>query len=545
MTSSPRLPRKPEARTDKVEDLVERVRRGLVRVPRFQRGLRWTTANVVELFDSIYRGFPIGSLLFYKRAAVAERLPLGPLRIEAPETPEAWWVVDGQQRVTALTVCLERDVPIPERPTRQDPFVLYFDAENQRFEPPPTTGRIPSSWVPLPFLLDASRLTEWVFGWEHGGEEALRRVVFEAGTRIREYPIPLYLIESADDTVARDIFYRINKAGEPLEWTEVHKALFGGEAPSPSTLAELSDDLADVGMGRLEESRLLTCLLSLRGKEPTQSLADHVRRDPAVLKAAVPEALPVLRRVLSFLRRDAGIPHLRLLPKSILLDVLTRFFGRKEDPSPRTRLLLARWFWRTVLGAGSFDDRTLRRRGIVKVSDDDEESVQALLGLVHRERPRSPELPQAFDARADASRIALLALVHRGPRDLDRGKLIDVAGLLEQQDKDAFAKILNRPGFLQARSPSNRIIQPKGASVHGLLLDRISRNGTDDPVLASHAIDPQAADRLVANDLEGFLGRRAENLTKDIRLFGERVAAWDYNDRPSVEYLLMASGVKL
>ena len=457
-----RLPRKPEARTEKVEDLVERVRRGLVRVPQFQRGLKWTTSNVVDLFDSIYRGYPIGSLLFYKRPAVAERLTLGPLAVQAPEIPEAWWVVDGQQRVTTLAACLERTVPLPTRRSRQDPFVLYFDAENQRFVPPPTTGGIPTSWVPLPFLLDASRLTEWVFSWVHGGTEALRRMVFEAGTRIREYPIPLYLIETADDKIAHDIFYRVNKAGKPLEWRDVHQALFGEAGASPSTLAELSEDLADVGMGRLDESRLLTCLLALRGKDPTQSLADHVRRDPEVLQEAVREALPVLRRVLSFLRKDAGIPHLRLLPKSILLDVLTRFFGLQADPNSRTRLLLARWFWRTALGAGAFNDRTLRRRGIVKVGDDEEESVQALLGLVHRERPRSLELPSAFDARADASRMTLLTLVHLGPMDLEQGQPIDVAGLLEQEDKDAFAKILKKPGLRLSRSPANRLIQPKG-----------------------------------------------------------------------------------
>lgn len=541
--SSPRLPRKPEARTEKVEDLLERVSRGYIRVPTLQRGLKWTSSNVVELFDSIYRGFPIGSLLFYKRPAMADRLSVGPLLIDAPESSEAWWVVDGQQRVTTLAACLLRPVPIPT--SRQDPFVVYFDAQAQRFEPPPATGRIPSDWVPLPQLLDATRLTEWVFRWSHRENEGLRRVVFEAGSRIREYAIPLYLIETQDSKVARDIYYRVNQAGKPLEWTEVHKALFGDDGSSPSTLAELDEALADVGMGRIGEKRLLTCLLALRGKDTTRSLADHVRQDPEVLRDAVLEALPVLRRVLSFLRRDAGIPHLRLLPKSILLDVLTRFFSRSSDPGPRARILLARWFWRTVLGAGSYDDRTLRRRGISAVEDNEEKSVQNLLRLVRKELPRPFELPPSFDARADESRIALLALVHLGPRDLRLGEPLDVAGLLEKQDKDTFIKILKQPGREGARGLANRLIQAKGTPVHQLLRERIFEHGTEDPVLASHAISQRAAERLTAGDLEGFLASRAETLTEEARRFCERRAAWNYSDRPSIDYLLEEAGVAL
>ena len=116
MPSPPRLPRKPEARTEKVEDLVERVLRGVVRVPEFQRGLKWDADDVRDLFDSIHRGYPIGSLLFYKRPAAAARLEVGPLKIDAREISEAWWVVDGQQRLTALAGCLARPIPIPTEP---------------------------------------------------------------------------------------------------------------------------------------------------------------------------------------------------------------------------------------------------------------------------------------------------------------------------------------------------------------------------------------------------------------------------------------------
>lgn len=536
---APRLPKKPVARSEKVEDLVEMVYRGRVRVPSFQRGLKWDSSDVQALFDSVYRGYPIGSLLFYQRPAEAESIRVGPLKIGAPEEAKAWWVVDGQQRLTALTACLARSVPLPDRPEAEDHYVLYFDVDAQEFRPPPKMGEIPTTWVPLPKLLDASELTEWTFGWKHGGNADLRRRLFEAGSRIREYPVPLYVIE-ADLDAATQIFYRTNKAGKPLKWEDVHKALFAGERSSPSTLSDLGDELEEVGMGRLSEDRLLTALFGLRGLDPTRTLGEHYRQNPTALENAVQEVLPVLRRVLSFLRRDAEIHHLRLLPKPILLDVLTRFFALHPEPAPRTRILLARWFWRTALGAGGIDDRTLRRSGIRVINEKDEEgSVQKLLKLTGTKCRSSVELPDAFDGRSDTSRIILATLAHLEPRHLDTGQPLDVATLVNEQDHKAFVKIIKEPNVPGVRGSANRILHPKGLQITRMLLAQREPMLSDgESILASHAIPPPALVLLREGNLKGFLDVRLFSLTMEVNRFASRLAAWDQNDRPSIAYIL-------
>ena len=60
------LSRKPEAVAWSIEELLEKVRDGKIRLPEFQRLYKWTSDDVVQLFDSIVRGFPIGTLLFWK-----------------------------------------------------------------------------------------------------------------------------------------------------------------------------------------------------------------------------------------------------------------------------------------------------------------------------------------------------------------------------------------------------------------------------------------------------------------------------------------------
>lgn len=135
------LDRRPEARAETVEDLVRLAREGRVRVPEFQRGLNWSSTQVLDLFDSVYRGFPIGSLLLFRRRAEAASVRLGPLAVDAPEVPDAWWVVDGQQRLTALAASMARRHPLPSHPS--DPYIVYFDPDRHSFHAPPKHGDVP------------------------------------------------------------------------------------------------------------------------------------------------------------------------------------------------------------------------------------------------------------------------------------------------------------------------------------------------------------------------------------------------------------------
>jgi hypothetical protein len=257
--------------------------------------------------------------------------------------------------------------------TPDDPWVAYFDVGGQVFKAPSKTGEVPSTWVPVAEMLDASVLSEWVFNWKHGGDAALRTTLFQAGTRIRQYQIPVYVVETEDEQLLRDIFYRINKFGQRLEWDEVHDALFGRRGAHPSTLGELAGELQTLVMGKPEEEQLLSCVLAYKGLDVTRNLSEHYRRDAKVFTDAVQDALPAIRGVLSFFRRHAEIPHLRLLPRSIPLVVLTRFFGLYPEPKARTLELLTRWTWRTLLSTSFFDERTLLRHGVDAIREDGEE----------------------------------------------------------------------------------------------------------------------------------------------------------------------------
>ena len=62
----------------KVRDLVELKQQGRLHLPDLQRGFRWTPERVRDLFDSLYRHYPVGALLLVPAVAVASENPLTP-----------------------------------------------------------------------------------------------------------------------------------------------------------------------------------------------------------------------------------------------------------------------------------------------------------------------------------------------------------------------------------------------------------------------------------------------------------------------------------
>lgn len=51
-----------------VSELVAGVDSGRVRLPDIQRPFVWSNAKIRDLVDSMYRGFPVGQLMFWENA---------------------------------------------------------------------------------------------------------------------------------------------------------------------------------------------------------------------------------------------------------------------------------------------------------------------------------------------------------------------------------------------------------------------------------------------------------------------------------------------
>jgi hypothetical protein len=117
-----------------ISSLVEMYKRGELRLPEIQRHYVWRGTQVRDLFDSLYRGYPSGSILMWE---TDEPVPTRDFALVQDTTAFAGrkLLLDGQQRLTSLTAVLSGE-PVTVR-GRKRPIRILFNLEHP--DGPPST----------------------------------------------------------------------------------------------------------------------------------------------------------------------------------------------------------------------------------------------------------------------------------------------------------------------------------------------------------------------------------------------------------------------
>src|SRR5215510_2800006 len=258
---------RPEARVFRVEELLTHARAGRIRVPAFQRGFKWEREDVQKLLDSIWRGYPIGTLLLWQRLGGAGPVKLGDLVFEVSEQAGgAWFVVDGQQRIVSLVSSLFA------RGGRSYKFDLYFDLVKAEIVPPGRTG-VPATHLPLDRVVDSEHLLAWVDDNRGALTPEQVRLAIRVGKALREYEIPAYVVTVDDETIVREIFERTNATGKALAVSDVFNALHAPADRQPAvSLRDVVERLSLRSLGDLEENHVLRSLLAIEHRDPSGDL---------------------------------------------------------------------------------------------------------------------------------------------------------------------------------------------------------------------------------------------------------------------------------
>lgn len=131
--------------------LIEHIDDGIIHIPEFQREFVWTEQKILDLLDSIYQSYPIGSLIFWVTTEeFAYSSPIGNNRSKSSSLYKSrFFVIDGQQRLKSLyhaAKALELEMESGTKKIdivfdlESEKFVLRENIRNRRKSAPPIPG---------------------------------------------------------------------------------------------------------------------------------------------------------------------------------------------------------------------------------------------------------------------------------------------------------------------------------------------------------------------------------------------------------------------
>ncbi|WP_394359652.1 DUF262 domain-containing protein [Amycolatopsis sp. SB7-3] len=518
-----------------LENLLDEITQGRLRIPKFQRPFVWRPEQMTDLFDSIDRSFPIGSLLIWET-----NLPLASLDKIAdfkipppPKDSRVSYLLDGHQRLSTLYGCLRRSQE-PSNETGQSSWMwevfraLGEQGDRNQFRhwkkptSPPPENYLPMRSVlrTMDFLSFARRLEESEKFQENVSE--LINEAEELAQRFKSYQMAAVRLVGGDLKRAVRVFSRLNNSGQSMSPDQMVSALTYKNDNSESLAERIStiqEDVASTGFGTIPSMTIFRAILAVAGEEDVQEarwevLADRVREGLAEYVDATEIAL---YRAIDFLRKTVGVPLARLVPYNAQIMLLVAFFEISPNPSPAKLETLVKWFWSTswsgyFAGANTTQIKLILQE--MKAFAGDVDSLD-LDGQVAR------PFPDRFDMRSARIRSFMIWELQIFDNRIDQnGDKIDAISLLAQSDTGAYRHIITRGEGVS--NPANRIILPTspGMSTKRTLLTLSGRQGT--LMARSHGIPDSALEKLHQGDNVGFINDRALYLARQEREFMSR-----------------------
>lgn len=372
-----------------LKKLIEDIDMGEIGLPDIQRPFVWSTSKVRDLFDSMYRGYPIGYLLFWENGYPGEHRTIG---ADHKQKVPRLLIVDGQQRLTSLYAVIKA-VPIIDRTFQSTririafhPLEEKFEVTNPAIEKDPTwISDISQLWNPststyaftTAYLKQVKQKRELTPDDEQRVGNSIDRL-----QKLMDYPLTaLEVSSSVDEDRVAEIFVRINSKGTPLNqadfiltlmsvfWDEGRKELedFCRRAKTPSAnnrpspynyyLHPNPDQLLRVSVALgFRRARLEHVYSLLRGKDlQTRQFSPEQReRQFVILRKAQADTLDLQNwhEFFKVLKR-AGYPGGDLITSqmAVLYTYALWLIGKRDFGVDlyRLREVTARWFFMATL----------------------------------------------------------------------------------------------------------------------------------------------------------------------------------------------------
>lgn len=317
-----------------VRTLITQIAAGEIMLPEIQRGYVWKASQVARLIESLYRGYPAGSLLFWKTGQPAETRGAAIGAPQALPSVMPLYLLDGQQRLTSLFRVL----------TNHPDAQVVFNMETEAFQNQSAATRRNKKWVKVYDVVGPEADMFAIHGElkESGlavpDSEIGRRL--SALQKINQRDFHMEVLHDFEYEEVADIFVRVNSGGRALRTTDL--ALATLSARTPGFLGQLeaeSTRWSEHGYGALDVNFLikaLTLSLSTTGKR-LASVAKLTAASKEMVEAGWEKVQRGLAHVVPLLKERLLIPSTALIPSLAALHPLILYYGRRPDGTEVSR----------------------------------------------------------------------------------------------------------------------------------------------------------------------------------------------------------------
>ncbi len=334
------------------------------KIPTIQRGFVWNEERIKDFFESIIKGYPVGSIILWHPKDEFPHVPLCDSNTNA-ESDSNVYILDGQQRLTSIFLAYH-NWEITRNGGKIEVNPIYYNPNNETFFIS-SSKNAPKMGVNLSLILKAFS----------GDSKAYREIMEKYGeyyenlneiaSKILDYEIPYYKIEKniGYDEVA-EIFVKVNSAGVKIDNMHMFFSLFVGGLPHE--LSDVKNMILEIykkydAQFRLKFETILRFIFHNLGAKQNQitdkrkfkkaisDVWDKYKEKPDEIRNVILDSGDSTDLALKFLENELGLVRSEFIPsQNALLPLFKYFYVNRDkfktlDDIPEIeKKKLAKWF---------------------------------------------------------------------------------------------------------------------------------------------------------------------------------------------------------
>lgn len=439
-----------------ISELIHKINDGQIRIPSFQRGFIWDADRVAHLMDSIYKGFPFGTLLLWRtKTPLRVERKLGPYKLPEmrPDYPIDY-VLDGQQRATSIFGVFQHLLS-PEKGDDDAIFKIFYDLtpsnsiqdSNFIFVSEDEIDR--TKHFPLNLLFNPPEYRKYL---KDLPEDIATKVdkVFE---KFNSTKIPIQIFETNDRAAVAIVFERINRLGVELDTLQLLSAwTWSEDFDLQDEFAALAEELESFGFKDVGEDSdlLLRCCSAVINNDASPAAIIEMKGEE--VRNRFQEITNGIQGAIDYLRHNCNVTSASSLPFINILIPLTVLFSSPDEQgvilTHEQNKQVRSWIWKTFFSM-RYSKRLEQMNDDIRYIKKLKEGKESRLGDFVFAIKKDYFKDTLFNLNSVKTKTFILLLANQKPLNFISGSSVGLERVLQKGNKKEFHHIFPKKYLLQ------------------------------------------------------------------------------------------------